>query len=247
MSGHSKWATIKRKKAATDAKRGKVFTRCLREVQIAAKGGGNIDANPRLRSAVTSAKAQGVPGDTIDRAIKRASGEDDSVQYEEITYEGYAPGGVAVLVRTVTDNKNRTAAEVRHIFAKCNGSLAGSNAVAYLFKELGVVTVPKKAVDEEKLYEAALEAGARDINDDEDEWEITAEARDYQTVRDAIEKLTKEVEGEVRMVPDTTVQVGGKDAEQVLRMMDLLDDMDDVQNVVANFEIDDTELENLSK
>ena len=247
MSGHSKWATIKRKKAATDAKRGKVFTRCLKEVQVAAKSGGNPEANPRLRSAVQAAKAAGVPGDTIERAIKRGSGEDSATQYEEITYEGYAPGGVAVLVRTLTDNKNRTAAEVRHVFTKCNGNLAGTNAVAYMFKELGTITLSKSVVNEEKLYEIALDAGARDINDEGDEWEIVTDPRDYAVVREAVEKLAGNLEGEVRLVPETTVNVGGHDAEMVLKMMDLLDDLDDVQAVVANFEIDDSEMERLSR
>lgn len=247
MSGHSKWATIKRKKAATDAKRGKLFTRCLKEVQVAAKSGGNVESNPRLRSAVQAAKSAGVPGDTIERAIKRGSGEDSATQYEEITYEGYAPGGVAVLVRTLTDNKNRTAAEIRHVFTKCNGNLAGGNAVAYLFKELGMINVPKKAVGEDKLYEAALDAGAKDISDEDEDWEIVTDPRDYAAVREAVEKLTREIEGEIRLVPETTVSIGGHDAEMVLKMMDLLDDLDDVQTVVANFEIDNSEMERLSK
>ena len=244
MSGHSKWATIKRKKAATDAKRGKAFTRALREVQIAAKQGGNPDANPRLRTAMTAAKSVGVSNDTIDRSIKKASGGDDSVQYEEITYEGYAPGGVAVLVRVTSDNKNRTAAEVRHAFAKCNGSLGGANSVAYLFKEKGVISVPKSAVSEDKLYDVALEAGAEDLSDEGDEWEISTEPKAFEDVKAAIDAIVP-CEGEVRMVPETTVSVSGKDAELVLRMMEMLDDLDDVQSVTANFDIDDSELENL--
>lgn len=247
MSGHSKWATIKRKKAATDAKKGKIFTRCLKEVQVAAKSGGNPDANPRLRTAIAAAKSAGVPGDTIDRAVKRGSGEDQSTQYEEITYEGYAPGGVAILVRTLTDNKNRTAAEIRHVFTKCNGNLASTNAVAYMFKETGIITVPKTETSEEKLYEIALEAGANDINDEGDSWEITTDPRQYPAIREVIERIVKNVEGEVRLVPETSVRVSGHEAEMVLRMMDLLDDLDDVQSVTGNFEIDDKEMESLSK
>ena len=247
MSGHSKWATIKRKKAATDAKRGKLFTRALREVQIAAKQGASIDSNPRLRTAVTAAKSAGVPNDTIDRAIKRAAGDDDATQYEEITYEGYAPGGVAVLVRALSDNKNRTAAEVRHAFSKCNGSLGGANSVAYLFKEKGVITVAKSAVSEDKLYEVALEAGAQDISDEGDDWEISTDPRDCEAVRAAVEALSDTCDGEVRLVPETSVAVSGKDAEQVLRMMDMLDDLEDVQSVTANFDIDDSELDNMGK
>ena len=193
-----------------------------------------------------AAKTAGVPNDTIDRAVKRASGEDDSVQYEEITYEGYAPGGVAVLVRTLTDNKNRTAAEVRHVFTKCNGNLGGANSVAYLFNEKGIITLPKTAVSEDKLYEVALDAGATDINDGGDEWEVITAARDYPTVREAIEKLYAECEGEVRMVPDTYVNVAGRDAELVVKMMDLLDDLDDAQWVVGNFEISEADMERLS-
>ncbi|NMC63748.1 MAG: YebC/PmpR family DNA-binding transcriptional regulator [SAR324 cluster bacterium] len=247
MSGHSKWATIKRKKAATDAKRGKLFTRCLKEVEVAAKSGGNPDSNPRLRSAISAAKSAGVPSDTIDRAVKRGSGEDQGTQYEEITYEGYAPGGVAILVRTLTDNKNRTAAEVRHVFTKCNGNLASANAVAYLFKETGVLSIPKASVDEEKLYEVALDAGAKDINDDGEFWEVLVEPRQFQAVRESIESIVKDVEGEIRLVPETHVRVSGHEAEQVLRMMDLLDDLDDVQSVTGNFEIDDKEMESFSK
>lgn len=243
MSGHSKWSTIKRKKAAIDAKRGKAFTRYLKEVQIAAKlGGSNLSANPRLRTAVTSAKSQSVPNDNIERAIKRGSGELEGVDYEEFMYEGYGAGGVAVLVQALTENKNRTVAEVRHIFAKCNGSLASSNAVAYLFEQKGVFSLVKENVTEEELYEVGLDAGMEDLKDEGEVWEIYSPASEFQQLSDALTAFGKPFEGELRMVPTTMSKVTGKDAKNVLKLLDLLDDLDDVQRVDSNFDIDEEEL-----
>ena len=243
MAGHSKWSTIKRKKAAVDAKRGKVFTRLLKEVQIAAKiGGGNLEGNPRLKTAVATAKASSVPNDNIERAIKRGTGEDEGVDYEEVVYEGYGPGGVAILIKTLTDNKNRTVAEVRHALTKHNGSLASANAVAYQFKDRGVLTIAKEQISEDDLYDAALEAGADDISDEGEYWEIKTEPNDIEQVREALVALEKEVDGEVRPVPDNSVMVSGKDAQSLLKLLDMLDDLDDVQNVVANFDLDDAEM-----
>ncbi len=248
MSGHSKWSTIKRKKAATDAKKGKIFTKALREVQVAARAGGSsTETNARLRTAVLAARALSVPLDNIERAIKRGAGELEGVEYEEITYEGYGPGGVAVLVRALTDNKNRTVSEVRHAFTKCNGNLGGANAVAYLFSEQGILSIPKKAISEEKILEVALEAGARDVQDADDSWEVVTEVKDYQKVRDSLELLSTDISGEVRLVPSTTIRVTGRDAELILKLMEMLDDLDDVQQAVSNFEIDDSEFEKLSQ
>lgn len=246
MAGHSKWSKIKRKKAATDAKRGKLFTRLLREIQVAAKmGGPNVADNPRLKLAVQNAKSMSVPQSNIERAISRGSGSDDGAQFEEVVYEGYGPGGVAILVKTLTDNKNRTVAEVRHAFTKCNGSLASTNSVAYLFQELGIITVPKTEADEEAIMDTVLDAGAEDVVDEGDVWEVTVQSREIETVRAAVEGLTEKFEAEVRSVPETMVQVTGKDAQNVLRLLEMLDDLDDVQNVETNFDVEENELEAL--
>lgn len=248
MSGHSKWSTIKRKKAATDAKRGKLFTRLLKEVQMAAKlGGGSVDGNPRLKSAVLTAKSNSVPGDNIERAIQRGTGELEGVDYEEITYEGYAPGGVALLIKSLTDNKNRTVAEVRHALTKYGGSLAGANAVAYMFQDKGVVTISKDNITEEELYDVVLEAGAEDITDAGDSWQVIAELAAYHSVTAALSGLDKEFEDEIQSIPDTTVTVSGDDVEKLMKLLDVLDDLDDVQSVSANFDIDDAELAELNK
>lgn len=248
MAGHSKWSTIKRKKAATDAKRGKLFTRLLKEVQMAAKmGGGNPDGNPRLRTAIQTAKAQSVPMDNIERSIKRGTGDIEGVDYEEVTYEGYGPAGVAILIKALTDNKNRTVAEVRHCLSRQGGSLAGSNAVAYLFQDKGIFSVNKTDAKEEEVYDVVLEAGAEDIKDEGDYWEISSALNDFGAVRDALEALGKPFEGEIQSVPDTTVAVEGDDAEKVLKLMDALDDLDDVQSVTANFDIDDETLSSLGQ
>lgn len=247
MSGHSKWSTIKRKKAATDAKRGKLFTRLLKEIQVAARmGGGSIDGNPRLRSAVQAARAQSVPGDTIEKAIKRGTGDLEGVQYEEITYEGYGPGGVAILVTALTDNKTRTVAEVRHAFSRNNGNLASSNSVAYLFKERGVLNLPKSSIPEEKVFEIALDAGASDIQDDGDVWEIVTEASEFEAVKEALKNAGADPQGEIQLQADTNVRVTGKDAENTVKLLEILDELDDVQKVVANFDMDQAEFERLS-
>jgi YebC/PmpR family DNA-binding regulatory protein len=248
MSGHSKWSTIKRKKAAVDAKRGRIFTRLLREIQVAARmGGGNSDSNVRLKAAIQSAKDQSVPGDNIERAVKRGTGDLEGVAYEEVVYEAYGPGGVAILIKVLTDNKNRTVADVRHALDRHSGRLAGANAVSYQFQDKGVLGVAKADIGEEQLMETALEAGAEDISDEGDYWEVLTDPKDCESVRAAIQALGKKIEGEVRAVPRNTVKVAGHDAESLLKLMDALDDLDDVQNVVANFDIDDKELQSLSK
>jgi YebC/PmpR family DNA-binding regulatory protein len=248
MSGHSKWATIKRKKAATDAKRGSIFTRLLKEIQVAARmGGGNPEGNPRLKSAIQSAKGMSVPGDNIERAIKRGTGDLEGVTYEEILYEGYGPGGVAILVKVLTDNKNRTASDIRSMFTRLGGNLAGSNSVAYLFSEKGIFSVPKSQVKEDAIFEAALEAGAEDVRDDGQDWEVVCAPQEFQKVRQALEKLAKEFESQLQLIPSTSVKVSGKEGESLLRLLGSLDEHDDVQSVVANFEMDDKEMEALSK
>ena len=248
MSGHSKWSTIKRKKAATDAKRGKLFTRLLKEIQVAAKaGGGSVDGNPRLKAAVQAAKSQSVPSDNIDKAIKRGTGEVEGADYEDVMYEGYGPGGVALLIKALTDNKNRTVAEVRHALTRCNSSLGSSNSVAYLFNEKSVFVINKSDATEEELMDATLEAGAEDIHDEDEVWEIHGALQDFNAIRDALETLAKPYEAELRWVPDTTTKVTGKDAETLLRLFDMLDELEDVQNVFSNFEMDDSEMESLSQ
>ena len=246
MSGHSKWATIKRKKAATDSKRGKIFTRALREIQIAAKmGGGSVEGNPRLKSAIAAAKAASVPADNIDRAIKRGTGQVEGVDYEEILYEGYGPGGVALLIKALTENKNRTVADVRHILTRFGGSLGSTNSVAFQFQEKGVLALPKNITSEEQIFEKALDAGVEDIQDAGDQWEVLCESSKFGEVRDALEVIYPEVEGSIRHIPNSLVKVTGDNAQSLIKLLDNLDDHDDVQNVVANFEIDDSELESI--
>ena len=248
MSGHSKWATIKRKKAATDAKRGKVFTRLLREIQVSARiGGGNPEGNPRLKTAIATAKAESVPNDNIERAIKRGTGDLDGVSYEEISYEGYGPGGVAVLIKTLTDNKNRTASEIRSTLTRHGGNLAGVNAVAFLFQEKGVISVARGSAKEDAIFEAALDAGAEDVKETADGWEITCSTQEFNKVKQAVERAAQTVDAQIQMIPSTTVRVSGKEAESLLRLLGALDEHDDVQAVIANFEMDDSELERLSE
>lgn len=249
MSGHSKWSTIKRKKAATDAKRGRIFTRLLKEIQVAARmGGGDPVGNPRLKTAILTAKSQSVPGDNIDKAIKRGSGDMDGVQYEEVVYEGYGAGGAAVLIKALTDNKTRTVAEVRHAFSRCNGNMGSSNSVGYLFKEKGVITIEQAAgISEDKVFEVALDAGASDISDEGSCWEVSTEPRDFEAVKTALDAAGLKNEAEVRMVAETSVRISGRDAENMLRLMDTLDELEDVQNVTSNFDIDEQELETLNQ
>jgi YebC/PmpR family DNA-binding regulatory protein len=241
MSGHSKWATIKHKKAAVDARRGKVFTKLIRELTSAARmGGGDADSNPRLRTAVAAAKTANMPSDTIQRAIKKGTGELPGEVYEEITYEGYGAGGVAVLVDVLTDNKNRTVAEIRHLFAKHGGNLGETGCVSWMFARKGLITLNTSQIDEDTLLELVLEAGGDDIKTEADVYEIVTAPEAFEDVRSALEQkaLTFDV-AEVTMMPQNTVPVEGKQAEQVLRLMEALDDQDDVRKAHANFDISD--------
>ena len=240
MSGHSKWSTIKHKKGAADAKRGKVFTRVIKEMSVAARlGGGDIEANPRLRAAVAEAKANNMPKDNIDRAIKRGTGEIEGVAYEEITYEGYGPGGVAVMVETMTDNTNRTTPEIRHIFEKAGGNLGTPGSVRFQFEKKGYFSVEKKAVGEDKLMEIVLEAGADDLlANDPDAFEVYTSPETFEAVRHALEKnRIATVEAKLDMIPSNYVSLDESKARQVLKLLDLLDEQDDVQNVYTNFDI----------
>jgi YebC/PmpR family DNA-binding regulatory protein len=241
MSGHSKWSSIKHKKAARDAKRGKVFTKLIKEITIAARlGGGDLNANPRLRTAVTTAKAQSMPNDNIDRAIKKGTGELGGGQLEQITYEGYGPGGVALIMDVFTDNRNRTVSEIRFILSRHGGNLGESGCVAWMFKRRGVINIEKGAADEDRLIELALEAGADDVVAEEDSFQVLTSAENFATVRDALEKAGVTVaSSEVTMVPENTVKVTGHQAEQTLKLMEDLEDHDDVQSVSANFDIDE--------
>lgn len=245
MSGHSKWHSIKHKKAAIDAKRGKMFTRVIRELTIAAKmGGGDLEGNPRLRTAVAAAKDVNMPLKNIESAIKKGSGELAGVTYEEVTYEGYGPGGAAILVETSTDNRNRTTAEIRHLFSKYNGTMAAQGSVAYLFHKEGLISVAKEGTNEDALMEAALEAGADDVRAEDDGFTVVTSPGALQEVREALEKAGFKVESaEVVNVPALTKQVEGKDAETLLKLMNLLEDHDDAQSVSANFDISDDILE----
>ncbi len=248
MSGHNKWSTIKHKKGAADAKRGKIFSKLIKEITIAARvGGGDPDGNPRLRTAVNAARAANMPKDNVDRAIKRGTGEIAGVSYEEVVYEGYGPGGVAVWVEALTDNKNRTVAEIRHIFDQHNGNLGESGCVAWIFQKKGLIVIPAAQLHEDEVMELALEAGAQDVSHEGDTFEITTESSDLETVRKAIEDKVWKIElAEITMVPQNNVKLEGKKAEQMLKMMDTLDDHDDLQKVFANFDISDEEMEKIS-
>ena len=241
MSGHSKWATIKRKKEATDTRRSNMYAKLLRAVEVAAReGGGNVEGNMTLASAVEKAKSFSVPNDTIERAIKRGTGDDaGGSRYEEVVYEGYGPGGVAMLVEALTDNRNRTAQEVRHAFTRHNGNLGESGSTAWMFARKGVILIEKAtAPDEENLLEIALEAGADDLSDSESTWEIASDPTAFRTVRDALETAgVPMISAELTMVPQSTVPVGGAQAKAVLNLLESLEDLDDVQNVYANFDI----------
>jgi YebC/PmpR family DNA-binding regulatory protein len=248
MSGHSKWHTIKHKKGAADAKRGKIFTRIIKELSVAARnGGGDPGSNPRLRTIIAEAKANNMPRENIERAIRRGTGEEPGVSYEEITYEGYGPGGVALLIDVLTDNKNRTVGEIRHMLGKYNGNLAAENSVAWMFSRKGQIVVEKKTIDEEKLLNAALDAGADDMNDDGSAWEIVTAPESFETVRDAVKGLGIELaSAEIAMVPQNYVKLTGKDAQQMLKLFEAIDDHDDVQHVWANFDIEEKEIEALA-
>ncbi len=248
MSGHSKWSTIKHKKAAKDAKRGKLFTKLIKEITVAARlGGGDIKANPRLRTAVLAARAQSMPGDTIDRAIKKGTGELEGVNYDEVTYEGYGPGGVAVLVEALTDNRNRTVADLRNIFDKCGGNLGTSGSVAWMFSKRGLLTVERAGVDEDRVMEVALEAGAEDVTDSGDLLEIVTAPEQFEPVREAVDAAgIVTASAEVTMLPSSSTAISGKHAEQMIRLLEMLDDHDDVQRVSSNMDIAAEELEQLS-
>ncbi|MFH1673337.1 MAG: YebC/PmpR family DNA-binding transcriptional regulator [Pseudomonadota bacterium] len=248
MSGHSKWSTIKYKKGAADAKRGKVFTKLIKEITVAAKvGGGDSDSNSRLRSAIAAAKAENMPKDNMDRAIKKGTGELEGINYEEVFYEGYGPGGAAVLVESLTDNKNRTVADVRYIFSRSGGSLGENGCVAWMFKKKGLILVEKKKIDEDTLMELALDAGAEDIAEDDGNFEVKTSPAEFEQVKSALdEKGIKYAMAEISMIPDSSVKLEGKDAEQMLRLMDALEDNDDVQKVYSNFDIPDEVMESIS-
>ncbi len=238
MSGHSKWANIKHRKAAVDAKRGKIFTKIIRELTVAARLGGDPNTNPRLRIAIAAAKNQNMPKDTIDRAIKRGTGELGGEEFHEIAYEGYGPGGSAVLVQVLTDNKNRTVSEIRRIFTKYGGNLGESGCVGWIFEKKGRIAFDKGSVDEDRLFEIALEAGADDVKTEESELVVVTSTDTFESVKAAIEQTgLKYASAEVTMIPKNNVRIEGKEAEHMLRLMENLEDSDDVQNVYSNFDI----------
>ncbi len=250
MSGHSKWSTIKRKKEKVDQQRGKIFTKLIKEITVIAReGGGDLEGNPRLRQAVLAAKAENMPKDNIDKAIKKGSGElEGAAAYEEVTYEGYGPGGVAVLVEVMTDNKNRTVSEIRHIFSKHGGNLGENGCVSWIFEKKGNIVFNKNDVDEDALMELVLEAGGEDVVEQESEYEVITDPSAFEAVREAIEKagLTY-VMAEIGMIPQNTVKMDEKKAEQMLKLMEKMEDNDDVQHVYANFDIPDEIMEKLGQ
>ena len=249
MSGHSKWANIKHKKGATDARRGKIFTRLIKEITVAARmGGGDPDGNPRLRSAIAGARSENMPKDNITRAIKKGTGELEGEVYDEILYEGYGPGGIAVLVECMTDNRNRTVAEIRHAFAKSNGNLGESGCVAYMFDKKGVIYVDQSTTTEEELMDLAIEAGADDVEEDGDQFQVMTAADDFDEVREGLEKAGVNIaEASLSMVPQNTIAVTEeKQAKSLIRLLQTLEDNEDVQNVHANCDIDDKLMEELA-
>lgn len=248
MSGHSKWSTIKHKKAVKDARRGKIFTKLIKDLTMAARmGGSDTSANPRLRTAIAAAKAASMPADTIDRAVKKGAGELEGVSYEEVTYEGHAPGGAAIMLQTVTDNKNRTVSDVRHLFTKNGGSLGQPKSVAWMFSHKGIITLDRSAADEDRLMELALDSGAEDVKTTDEVYEVVTAPDDLEDVRQALEDAdVAMLSAEAIMVPQTTVSLSGKEAERTLRLLDALQELDDVQSVSANVEIAEAEMERLS-
>ncbi len=245
MSGHSKWHTIKHKKGALDAKRGKMFTRIIKELTVAARnGGGDPDSNPRLRTVIADAKAVNMPADNIKKAIQRGTGELPGIIYEEITYEAYGPGGSALIIETMTDNKNRTVGELRHMLEKHAGNLGATNSVAWMFSKKGLIVVEKAKADEEKLMSAVLDAGADDLQDDEDNWEVFSAPDAFPAVHEAVKGLGIEpATAEVSMIPQNYVKLEGKPAQQMVRLMEALDEHDDVRHVWSNFDISEKEIE----
>ncbi|SPD72028.1 conserved hypothetical protein [uncultured Desulfobacterium sp.] len=247
MSGHNKWSSIKHKKGAADAKRGKVFTKIIREITVAARtGGGDPGGNPRLRAAILLAKSENMPKDNIERAIKKGTGELEGASYEEITYEGYGPGGVAVLVDCLTDNKNRTVSDVKHLFERHGGSLGAPGCVAYLFAKRGLIIIEKEKVDEEKLLDLALEAGAEDVKEEGEEFNVISGVPEFEAVKKAVDNAgIPYTMAQVTMIPNNTVELEGKKAQQVINLMQGLEDLDDVSNVYSNFDISDEVMEAL--
>jgi YebC/PmpR family DNA-binding regulatory protein len=247
MSGHSKWASIKHKKAATDAKKGKIFTKLIREVMMAARtGGGSPDSNPRLRLAIEKAKEENMPAENIKRAVQKGTGEGSANQMEEISYEGYGPAGVAIKLNVVTDNKRRTASEIRSVFSKNNGNLGEVGCVSWMFERKGQISIPRAGVDEDALFTLAIESGAEDVASETDSFQIYTRAEDLEKVRKSIEDGGVKVKSALfTMQPKTTVRIEGKDAEQLLRLLDALEEHEDVQTVYSNFEISDELLEKL--
>ena len=247
MSGHSKWSSIKHKKGATDAKRGKIFTKLIKEITVVARlGGGDPDANPRLRTAIAAAKNENMPKDNIERAIKKGTGELEGVNYEESTYEGYGPGGAAVFIESVTDNKNRAVADIRHIFSKHGGNLGENGCVAWMFDKKGYIAIEKKAVDEDSLMETAIEAGAEDVREDNGSFEIITEPDDFESVKTAIDNaVIPYIDAEITMLPQSTTNLEGKQALQMVKLMEALDDCDDVQKVYTNADIPEEVVNNM--
>jgi YebC/PmpR family DNA-binding regulatory protein len=245
MSGHSKWHSIKHKKGAADAKRGKIFTRIIKELTVAARaGGGDPDSNPRLRTIIAEAKQNNMPAENIKRAIRRGTGEEPGVSYEEAQYEGYGPGGAALIIDTLTDNKNRTVGELRHLLEKHGGNLAAANAVAWMFSKRGYIVVEKAKADEEKLMNAVLDAGADDFQDDDDNWEVLTAPDAFHAVHEAVKALGIEpATASVSMIPQNYVKLEGKTAQQMVKLMEVLEDHDDVQHVYSNFDIEEKEIE----
>jgi YebC/PmpR family DNA-binding regulatory protein len=244
MSGHSKWATIKHKKGALDAKRGKIFTRLLKEIAVAAKGGGNPDSNARLRTAVAAAKAENMPQDNIKRAIQRGTGELEGVSYDEISFEGYGPGGVAIIVDVLTDNRNRAVSEIRHAFSKNGGNLGETGSVRFMFAKKGLIAVEKSAATEEQLMDIVLEHGGEDLNDEGDTWEIITDPGAHEAVSIAIKAAgIATVMSEVTLVASTYTKLEGTAANQMVRLLETLEDLDDVQNVHSNFDMDAEQME----
>ena len=248
MSGHSKWSTIKHKKGAKDAKRGKIFTKLIKEITVAARlGGGDIKFNPRLRTAVLTARQSSMPADNIERAIKKGTGELEGVTYEEVTYEGYGPGGVAILVHTLTDNRVRTVAEIRNMLTKHGGNMGAAGSVGYIFTKRGLIAIERKDIDEDRVMEAALEAGAEDVREAGDLLEILTAPETFDDVREALAKANvATASAEITMIPSSTVNVSGQAAQTLLKLLELLEDHDDVQSVSSNMDIAAEELEQLS-
>ncbi len=245
MSGHSKWHSIKHKKGAADAKRGKLFTRIIKELTVAARdGGGDPDCNPRLRTVIADAKAGNMPADNIKRAIRRGTGEEPGVSYEEVTYEGYGPGGVALLLEVLTDNKNRAVSEIRHLLTKHGGNLGSSNSVAWMFEKRGYLLVEQGKADEEALMTAAIDAGADDFRDEGDSWEVISTPETFDSVVEAVRALGVEpTAAEVAMLPQNYVTLEGKPAQQMMKLVGLLEDLDDIRHVWSNFDVDEKEIE----